>query len=111
MQAAAEGVPKLISSLFHRGVKPRYIARIVNQTRAHNALYLGASPRASLSIMNGSKALAAMQGRDFVTPEDIKAVVAPVLRHRVLLTPEKEMEGAHVDTVIQQIVDSGEVPR
>ncbi len=89
----------------------RYIARIVNQTRTHNALYLGASPRASLSIMNGAKALAAMQGRDFVTPEDIKAVVAPVLRHRVLLTPEKEMEGAQVDTVIQQIVDSVEVPR
>ncbi|MES2730964.1 MAG: MoxR family ATPase [Bacteroidota bacterium] len=89
----------------------RYIARIVNQTRTHNALYLGASPRASLAIMNGSKALAAMQGRDFVMPDDIQAVVAPVLRHRILLTPEKEMEGTHVDAVIKQIVDSVEVPR
>jgi MoxR-like ATPase len=89
----------------------RYIARIVSQTRTHNALYLGASPRASLAIMNGSKAIAAMQGRDFVTPEDIQSVVAPVLRHRVLLTPEKEMEGAQVDTVLKQIIDSVEVPR
>ena len=89
----------------------RYIARLVTQTRAHPALHLGASPRASLAIMNGAKALAAVQGRDFVTPEDIRAVVAPVLRHRVLLTPEKEMEGTPVDAVIKQIVDGVEVPR
>jgi MoxR-like ATPase len=89
----------------------RYIARIVNLTRTHSALYLGASPRASLAIMNGSKAMAAMRGRDFVTPEDIQSVVAPVLRHRVLLTPEKEMEGAQVDTILKLIVDSVEVPR
>jgi len=89
----------------------RYIARLVNQTRTHQALYLGASPRASLALMNGAKALAAMQGRDFVTPEDIQATVAPVLRHRVLLTPEKEMEGTPMDTVIRQIIDSVEVPR
>jgi MoxR-like ATPase len=89
----------------------RYIAQIVNQTRTHGSLYLGASPRASLAIMNGSKALAAMRGRDFVTPEDIKEIAAPVLRHRVILTPEKEMEGIDTDTVIKLIVDSVEVPR
>jgi len=89
----------------------RYIARIVHLTRTHNALYLGASPRASLAIMNGAKAMAAMRGRDFVTPEDIQSVVAPVLRHRVLLTPEKEMEGAQVDTILKLIVDGVEVPR
>jgi MoxR-like ATPase len=89
----------------------RYIARIVHLTRTHNALYLGASPRASLAIMNGAKAMAAMRGRDFVTPEDIQWVVAPVLRHRVLLTPEKEMEGAQVDTILKLIVDGVEVPR
>lgn len=89
----------------------RYIAQIVSQTRVNQSLYLGASPRASLAIMNGAKALAAMRGRDFVTPEDIKEIVAPVLRHRVMLTPEKEMEGAGVDAVIKQIVDSVEVPR
>lgn len=89
----------------------RYIAQIVSQTRSHPSLFLGASPRASLAIMNGAKAFAAMRGRDFVTPEDIRETVAPVLRHRVLLTPEKEMEGAGVDTVIKQIMDAVEVPR
>ncbi|MCU0444803.1 MAG: MoxR family ATPase [Microscillaceae bacterium] len=89
----------------------KYIAQLVSQTRNHPALYLGASPRASLAILNSSKALAAMRGRDFVSPEDIKEVVFPVLRHRVLLTPEKEMEGIEVDTVIKQIIQTVEVPR
>jgi MoxR-like ATPase len=89
----------------------KYIAQIVHTTRQHNALYLGASPRASLAILNSSKAFAAMQGRDFVTPEDVQAMVFPVLRHRVLLTPEKEMEGTSVDMVIKQIVQGIEVPR
>lgn len=89
----------------------QYVAKLVHQTRSHASLYLGASPRASLAIMNGSKALAAMRGRDFVTPEDIKEVVAPVLRHRIMLTPEREMEGVAVDSVIKQIVESVEVPR
>jgi MoxR-like ATPase len=88
-----------------------YIAKIVTQTRTHHSLYLGASPRASLAIMNGSKAIAAMRGRDFVTPEDIREVVPSVLRHRVMLTPEREMEGMNIATVIKQIVESVEVPR
>ncbi len=89
----------------------RYIARLIHHTRNHNALYLGGSPRASLAIMNGAKALAALQGRDFVTPEDVKDIIFPVLRHRILLTPEKEMEGATPDEVIQSLVEQVEVPR
>jgi MoxR-like ATPase len=88
-----------------------YIARIVHQTRSHKSLYLGASPRASLAIMNGAKALAAINGRDFVTPEDIKYLAPSVLHHRVMLTPEKEMEGATANQVVVQLIDSIEVPR
>jgi MoxR-like ATPase len=88
-----------------------YIAQIVNSTRNNPALYLGASPRASIAILNSSKAYAAMQGRDFVTPEDIKEMTLPVLRHRVQLTPEKEMEGLREDEVIRQIINKIEVPR
>jgi MoxR-like ATPase len=89
----------------------RYIAQIVDGTRNNSSLYLGASPRASLAIMMGAKALAAMAGRDFVTPDDIRRVVTPVLRHRILLTPEREMEGVGPTDVIRQIVEKIEVPR
>jgi MoxR-like ATPase len=88
-----------------------YIASLVGETRNHHDLYLGASPRASLSILAGSKAYAAIQGRDFVTPEDVQFIAAPVLRHRLILTPEKEMEGDSIDKVINRIVDKLEVPR
>lgn len=89
----------------------QYIAAIVNHTRTHQALYLGASPRASLAILTASKAHAAIQGRDFVTPDDIKTIVPHVLNHRVILAPEKEMEGANVYKIINSIVESVEVPR
>jgi MoxR-like ATPase len=88
-----------------------FITTIVANTRNHKSIYLGASPRASIGILNGAKALAAMRGRDFVTPDDIIYVIPAVLRHRIVLTPEKEMEGASTDDVIQQIVTSIEVPR
>jgi MoxR-like ATPase len=88
-----------------------FITAIVANTRNHKSIYLGASPRASIGILNGAKALASMRGRDFVTPDDIIYVIPPVLRHRIVLTPEKEMEGASTDDVIQQIVASIEVPR
>ncbi|MCA1803252.1 MAG: MoxR family ATPase [Rhodothermaceae bacterium] len=88
-----------------------YIARLVTATRNHPSLYLGASPRASLAIMNAGKAIAAMDGRDFITPEDVQFVARPVMRHRLLLTPEKEMEGTTPDDVIRQIIESTEVPR
>ena len=88
-----------------------YIAQIVEKTRKINSLFLGGSPRASLSILSASKAFAALEGRDFVTPEDIKEVISPVLCHRILLTPEKEMEGLKPETIIRSIVDSVEIPR
>ncbi len=89
----------------------KYIAQIVEKTRKSNSLFLGGSPRASLAILNASKAYAAIEGRDFVTPEDIRFVLIPVLIHRVILTPEKEMEGVTTQQVIQQIIDSVEIPR
>ena len=89
----------------------QFIARLVNQTRNNKSIYLGASPRASLAIMNASKAMAAMQGRDFVTPEDILSVVPAILRHRIILAPDKEMEGVTEDEVIRQLLNGLEVPR
>lgn len=88
-----------------------YMAQIVQASRKHPALYLGASPRASIAILNASKACACLQNRDFVTPDDIKYVTLPILRHRVQLTPEKEMEGIAVETILQQMIDKIEVPR
>ncbi|MEO6230395.1 MAG: MoxR family ATPase [Ferruginibacter sp.] len=88
-----------------------FIAKIVNETRNNPALYLGASPRASLAILRASKAWAAIKGRDFVTPEDIKDMASPVLRHRIILTPEKEMEGLTADDLIESILKNIEVPR
>jgi MoxR-like ATPase len=88
-----------------------YITQIVNNTRNNSDLYLGGSPRASISIMIGAKAIAAINGRDFVTPDDVKMVVVPTLRHRLLLTPEKEMEGKSPDDIIRTILERVEVPR
>ncbi|MEO0472279.1 MAG: MoxR family ATPase [Bacteroidota bacterium] len=88
-----------------------YIVQIVDATRNSKDIYLGASPRASLNIMTSSKAIAAMRGRDFVTPEDVQYIAGAVLQHRIMLTPEKEMEGAQPEDVIQTIIESVEVPR
>ena len=89
----------------------KYIAELVSKTRNHPHLYLGGSPRASISILNTSKAFAAINGRDFVTPEDIKKALKPILNHRIILTPEREMEGMTTENVIDMIVQSVEVPR
>jgi MoxR-like ATPase len=88
-----------------------YIATLVNQTRKNGDLFLGASPRASLAIMKTSKALAAIRGRDFVTPDDIQTVCYPVLSHRIILSPEKEMEGLGSEHVIREMIKKIEVPR
>jgi MoxR-like ATPase len=88
-----------------------YIAKIIQQTRNSKFLYLGASPRASVALLNAAKALAAIRGRDFVTPEDIQELVPAVLCHRIILTPEKEMEGATPEEVIGQLLQKVEVPR
>lgn len=88
-----------------------YIARIVQDTRVNGDLFLGASPRASLAIMRTAKAIAAIEGRNFVTPDDIRTVTFPVLNHRVILSPEREMEGVTTEEVISAIVQKIEVPR
>jgi len=88
-----------------------FIAKIVNETRNNPSLFLGASPRASLAILKASKANAAIKGRDFVKPEDILEMAAPVMRHRIILTPEKEMEGTTPDELVKNIIANIEVPR
>ncbi|WP_205728963.1 AAA family ATPase [Flagellimonas onchidii] len=88
-----------------------YIANIITNTRNHPHLYLGASPRASIATLAASKAFAAIAGRDFVIPEDVKKALAPVLNHRVILTPEREMEGMTTENVVNMIMESVEVPR
>jgi MoxR-like ATPase len=88
-----------------------YIAKIVVNTRENAFLYLGASPRASIAILNAAKGFAAIRGRDFVTPEDIKEAAIPVLQHRVIVTPEREMEGITSVEIIKQIIESVEIPR
>ncbi|RFS20997.1 MoxR family ATPase [Chitinophaga silvatica] len=89
----------------------KYIATIIYETRMNSSVYLGASPRASLAVMNCAKAAAAIKGRDFIVPDDIVEMVPHVLRHRIILTPEKEMEGVRTDDVIAQILKKVEVPR
>ncbi len=89
----------------------QYIAQLVNETRNTKAIYLGASPRASVAILKAAKAFAAMGGRNFVTPDDVVRTLQPVLCHRIILTPEKEMEGGTVDDVINDITKRIEVPR
>ena len=89
----------------------QFIAKISVATRNDKSIYLGASPRATIAVLNAAKAYAALSGRDFVTPDDIVYIAKPVLRHRIILTPEKEMEGTPEDEVIEKIIHSIEVPR
>lgn len=88
-----------------------YIAKLVVNTRENAFLYLGASPRASIAILNAAKGYAAIRGRDFVTPEDIKEAAIPVLQHRVIVTPEREMEGITSIEIIKQVIEAIEIPR
>lgn len=88
-----------------------FTAKIIHETRNNKSLYLGGSPRASLAIINAAKAFAAIKGRDFVTPDDIIFITPAVLRHRVMLTPDKEMEGLTPDDIVAQIIQKIEVPR
>ncbi|WP_461629923.1 AAA family ATPase [Labilibaculum euxinus] len=89
----------------------KYIVQIVQNTRNHPGIILGASPRASVAVMMAAKALSAIRGRDFVTPDDIKEVAIPALHHRLILTPEKEMEGVLPKQIIAQIMEGIEIPR
>jgi MoxR-like ATPase len=101
----------IIEKIYIKNELLDYIAEIIHNTRSHADLFLGASPRASLAIMQTSKAYAAMNGRDFVTPDDIRFVASPVLNHRIILTPEREMEGLQIEDVIEEIIAGIEVPR
>jgi len=100
-----------IEQVFIREELLDYIAAIVHSTRSNADLFLGASPRASLALMKTAKAVAAMDGRNYVTPDDIRYVSFPVLNHRVILTPEREMEGYTTREVLDDIVKKIEVPR
>ena len=110
-EAEIQKYQELVNNVIVEQQLLNYIAAIVDKTRNNNSLYLGASPRAALAILRASRAYAALEGRDFVTPEDIREVVYPVLTHRIILSPEKEMEGVKPETVIKQIIDSIEVPK
>lgn len=104
-------VRKVVKSIMIEERLLQFIAKLVHNTRNNKSIYLGGSPRASLAIMNASKAMAAINGRDFVTPDDILEVVPSVLRHRIILSPDKEMEGVTEDVVIKQIIQSMDIPR
>ena len=88
-----------------------YITKIVGETRQNAMIYVGASPRASIDLLRGSKALALLKGRDFVTPEDVQYLAAPVIIHRVILSPEAELEGLTPEEVVNQMIKKIEVPR
>jgi ATPase, AAA family len=100
-----------LQSVFVEESLLRYIATIIQQTRTSKAVYLGASPRAAVAMLNASKASALLNGRDFVTPEDIKFVTPSILQHRLLLTAEAEMEGYTALKVAQKLIDKVEVPK
>lgn len=105
------GFQSLIKEVLVEPNLMEYIAKIVLNTRENAFLYLGASPRASIAILNAAKGFAALNGRDFVTPDDIKEAAIPVLQHRVVVTPEREMEGISSTEIIKQIIDMVEIPR
>lgn len=109
--ADLEKIQGIIEKIIVEDRLVNYIAQVIDKTRNHGKLYLGASPRASLSILKASKAFAAIRGRDFVTPDDIQFVAIHVLNHRLILTPEADMEGIQINEVIQEIINSIEVPR
>ena len=102
---------QLVRGLYVEPKILEFVAKIIHETRNNKSLYLGGSPRASLAIVNGAKALAAIKGRDFVTPDDIVWVAPAVLRHRIMLTPDKEMEGVLPDEIVKQIIQKIEIPR
>lgn len=109
--AAIQRLQSLVRSVLLEEKLLQYIATLVNETRMNPSIYLGASPRASIAVMNCAKAIAVMNGRDFVTPDDVVFVLPHILRHRIMLTPEREMEGITPDDIIAEILKAVEVPR
>ncbi len=102
---------KLVSGVLIKDELLEYIAKVVDQTRHDADLFLGASPRASLALMRSAKALAAIRGRSYVVPDDVKDMAYPVLNHRIQVNPEREMEGLDSNQVIKRILESIEIPR
>jgi MoxR-like ATPase len=96
---------KVQESLFN------YIVQVVRRTRDWPSLSLGASPRAAVSLMVVSKAMAAMDGRDYLIPDDVKQATLPVLRHRIMLKPEADLEGMTADQILQDVLRAVEVPK
>lgn len=109
--SAIQRLQSLVRSVLLEEKLLQYIATLVNETRMNPSIYLGASPRASIAVMNCAKAIAVMNGRDFVTPDDVVFVLPHILRHRIMLTPEREMEGITPDDIIAEILKAAEVPR
>jgi MoxR-like ATPase len=101
----------LIEKVYIRPELLNYIAAVVHNTRNNGDLFMGASPRASLAMMKSAKAIAAIHGREFVTPDDIRHVAPAVLNHRIILSHEREMEGQTVEEIIADILRKVEVPR
>ncbi len=100
-----------VSKIYIKDDIMKYIVELVAETREHSKIYLGASPRASLAIMRTSKVVAMMAGRDFVIPEDIQYIAPFILNHRIILTPDAEMEGTNTQNLIKEIIKGKEVPR
>src|SRR5437868_2426921 len=112
--ADVDAISRCRAEVRHMRVEPgvqRYIVDIVRRTRDHAAAHYGASPRAAVALLLCSKALSAIRGRDFTTPDDVRDVARPVLRHRLTLRAEAELDGATPDSVITDILQTAEVPR
>ena len=88
-----------------------YVVRLVRGTREHPELSVGASPRAAVMLANASRARAALQGRNYAIPDDVKALAIPVLRHRLTLSPAAEIEGRDIEELVSELVESTEAPR
>ncbi len=102
---------KLLSEIRVEEKLIQYIVQIVQMTRNYRDISIGASPRASINILTGAKSIALIRGRDFITPDDIHTVLDPVLNHRISLSPERELEGATVQNVINEMLKTIEIPR
>ena len=102
---------ELVSQVIVEDSLLKYISEIILATRNSPAVYLGASPRASVALLNASKAYALLQGRDFIIPDDIKYIAVPVLQHRLILSPETEMEGRSAGTIVKRLIEKIEVPK
>jgi MoxR-like ATPase len=107
-------LPRLREALTQVLVKPElltYLVDLTRETRRHDSILVGAGPRASQSLLLASRAHAALDGRDFVTPDDVRTLFQPVLEHRLILRPEFEIEGTEATTVVRQILEKVPVPR